>query len=81
MICASVSEILYPGGTFGENLCIVCTDLLLAYAPAVNLQYLLTNLIYNTDKRQVAAHVRPGRGLNPFPDTDIIISKIINNNS
>ena len=37
MICAGVSETLYPGGTFGENSCIVCTDLSLAYAPAVML--------------------------------------------
>ena len=37
MICAGVSDILYPGGTLGENSCIVCTRLPLLYAPAVTL--------------------------------------------
>ena len=41
MICAGVSEILYPGGTFGENSCIVCTDLSLTYAPVVILHSIL----------------------------------------
>jgi len=37
--CVDLSDILYPGNTLGENLCIVCTDLSLLYAPAVTLQY------------------------------------------
>jgi len=42
MICAGISEILYSEGTFGENSCIVCTYLLLAYAPAVMLHSIRT---------------------------------------
>ena len=37
MICFGLSDILYPGGTLGENSCIVCTRALLLYAPAVTL--------------------------------------------
>ena len=37
MICAGLSDILYPGGTHGENSCIICALLLLPYAPAVTL--------------------------------------------
>jgi len=44
MICAGVSDILYPGGTFGENSCIVCTHLSLLYAPAVTLH--LTQIMF-----------------------------------
>jgi len=32
MICNDVSDILYPGVTFGKNSCIVCTRLSLLYA-------------------------------------------------
>jgi len=36
MICASIFDILYPGGTLGKNSCIVCT-LLSLYTHAVTL--------------------------------------------
>ena len=44
MICAGLSDILYLGGTFGENSCIVCALLLLLYAFAVTLHS--TRIIY-----------------------------------
>ncbi|XP_018406817.1 PREDICTED: uncharacterized protein LOC108782919 [Cyphomyrmex costatus] len=37
MICVGLSDILYSGGTCGENSCIVCALLPLLYAPAVTL--------------------------------------------
>jgi len=37
MICVGLSDILYPGGTLGENSCIVCALLPLLYAPVVTL--------------------------------------------
>jgi len=37
MICTGLSDILYPGGTLGENSCILCLLLPLLYAPAVTL--------------------------------------------